>query len=164
MNNATIQISNLGNMSINSITWNYRNGAYNSTNEPSIRVWQFTTPPPTWAALSSILNIPSKTVQLANVGTTGRYTLLYDPDFIGSVINSIVINYYHSQPYSTYTHTSTTITTADTGFFLVNYVTNGVAPDILAQLLTISSFIPIIAIGLLSLIAIKAILDAYKQN
>lgn len=164
VNNATIQISNLGNMSINLITWNYRNGAYNSSNEPSIRVWQFTIPPPTWAALSSILNIPSKTVQLANVGTTGRYTLLYDPDFIGSIINSIIINYYRSQPYSTYTHTSTTITTADTGFFLVNYVTNGVAPDILAPLLTISSFIPIIAIGLLSLIALKAILDAYKQN
>lgn len=84
--------------------------------------------------------------------TTGSYNRSYNATFnVTENIVNITINYYNWSPYATYTTSWNTVTTADTGTFLISYIGAGASASMIGALQVIAGFLPIITIVLIGI-------------
>lgn len=151
--NATVRIETGTTMSINSLIWTYNPGSLNATIENSIRVWTFDGT--NWIRQNSSVNIGLNTATLNLVNSSANYTLLFDPNTTAPSVFVTSLTYYNQTAYSNYNTSGSTITTGDTGYFLISFFSNGAPSNIGLPIEIIAMMIPLIAIALLGYLAYR---------
>lgn len=143
--NSSINLSIYNPSTITSIIFNYLDSGLNSTNELTMKIFQYNG---TWNTTGSTVDTTNNKVTLLGFGSDAILSLLYD---VASpiLITSTTINYYSSHSYSSYSVTGGEITTLDTGLFDIGYNGSGTDPTLISPITVLIVMIPIVAIGLL---------------
>ena len=143
--NSSINLTLFNPSSISSIIFNYFDAGLNSTNELTMKIFQYNG---TWNTTGSTVDTSNNRVTLLGFGSDAILSLLYDVTS-PILVTSTTINYHSAHPYSSYSVTNGEITTLDTGLFQISYNGSGVDPTLISPITVLIVMIPVVAIGLL---------------